>query len=148
MSQVITRRVRFSRRTILQGLTAAGSRIMVGLPPLVSMFNAHGTAYAAAPAARATESPIESRFVLWFNGNGIPERYWIPSEAGRDYEMTPCLSPLAAFRSDIHVLSGLDNAAAKGAGNGHTNSMSGLMTCTTFTGRGPHGPSIDQVIAS
>jgi hypothetical protein len=39
-------------------------------------------------------------------------------------------------------------AAAKGMGNGHTNSMSGLMTCTMFTGRGPSGPSIDQVIAS
>ena len=26
------------------------------------------------------EKPIESRFVLWFNGNGIPERYWIPSK--------------------------------------------------------------------
>ena len=33
-------------------------------------------------------------------------------------------------------------------GNGHTNSMSGLMTGTPFTGRGPSGPSIDQVIAS
>jgi hypothetical protein len=46
------------------------------------------------------------------------------------------------------VLSGVDNAAAKGMGNGHTNSMSGLMTCTQFTGRGPSGPSIDQVIAA
>ena len=27
--------------------------------------------------------------------------------------MTPCLSPLAPFRNDIHVLSGVDNAAAK-----------------------------------
>ena len=33
-------------------------------------------------------------------------------------------------------------------GNGHTNSMSGLMTGTQFTGRGPSGPSIDQVIAA
>jgi hypothetical protein len=131
----------------LKGLTAAGSRIVVGLPPLVSMFNSHGTAYAAAPPARAGEKAIESRFVLWFNGNGIPERYWIPSESGPHFEMTPCLSPLAPFRGDIHVLSGLDNAAATGAGNGHTNSMSGLMTGTHFTGRGPGGPSIDQVIA-
>ena len=86
--------------------------------------------------------------MLWFNGNGIPERYWIPSEDGADYSMTPCLSPLAPFRDDIHVLSGVDNAAAKGMGNGHTNSMSGLMTGTPFTGRGPSGPSIDQVIAA
>jgi hypothetical protein len=152
MSQVITNRVRTSRRSLLKGITAAGAQIVVGLPPLVSMFNSTGTAYAAAPAAAATakaaEKPIETRFVLWFNGNGIPERYWIPSEEGADYQMTPCLSPLAAWRKDVHVLSGVDNAAAGGKGNGHTNSMSGLMTGTDFTGRGPSGPSIDQMIAA
>ncbi len=141
MPHVITNRVRISRRALLQGLTAAGSPVIVGLPPLVSMFNSHGTAYAAAA------KPIETRFVLWFNGNGIPERYWIPAEEGTEYRMTPCLSPLAQFRNDFHVLSGVDNAAAAGQGNGHTNSMSGLMTGTQFTGRGPSGPSVDQVIA-
>ena len=146
MSQVITNRVRLSRRSLLKGLTAAGSPVVVGLPPLVAMFNSNGTAYAAGPAG--LEKPIESRFVLWFNGNGITERFWIPSEEGTDYAMTPCLSPLAPFRNDFHVLSGVDNAAAKGMGNGHTNSMSGLMTGTHFTGRGPSGPSIDQVIAA
>src|SRR5205814_3481253 len=107
MSSVITKRTKISRRTLLKGLTAAGSPILVGLPPLVSMFNSHGTAYAA-----ANEAPkaIETRFVLWFNGNGIPERYWIPAEEGTDYRMTPCLSPLAPFRRDVHVLSGVDNA--------------------------------------
>ena len=137
MSQVITKRVRLSRRSLLKGLTASGAPILVGLPPLVSMFNSLGTAYAAAPPAEGLEKPIENRFVLWFNGNGIPERYWIPSEEGPDYRMTPCLSPLAPFRADIHVLSGVDNAAAGGMGNGHTNSMSGLMTGTHHTGRGP-----------
>ena len=141
MSQVITKRARISRRTLLKGVTAAGSRIAVGLPPLTAMFNSLGTAYAAEPATVKPEAAIESRFVLWFNGNGIPERYWIPSEEGADYRMTPCLSPLAPFRDDFHVLSGVDNAASKGNGNGHTNSMSGLMTCTTFTGRGPSGAS-------
>jgi hypothetical protein len=146
LSQIITNRVRISRRSLLKGLTASGAPIVVGLPPLVSMFNSVGTAYAA-PADKASKA-IESRFVLWFNGNGIPERYWIPSEQGSDYRITPCLSPLAPFRKDIHVLSGVDNAAASGMGNGHTNSMSGLMTGTDFTGRGPSGPSVDQVIAA
>src|ERR1044071_8988095 len=144
MSQVITNRVRLSRRALLKGLTTAGAPIVVGLPPLVSMFNSVGTAY----AADGVEKPIESRFVVWCNGNGIPERYWIPSEEGANYSMTPCLSPMAPFRSDVHVLSGVDNAAAGGMGNGHTNSMSGLMTGTPFTGRGPSGASIDQVIAA
>ena len=130
----------------MKGLTASGAPVVVGLPPLVSMFNSVGTAYAA--PATGSVKPIESRFVLWFNGNGIPERYWIPSEEGSAYRITPCLSPLAPFRKDIHVLSGVDNAAASGMGNGHTNSMSGLMTGTNFTGRGPSGPSVDQVIAA
>ena len=150
MSQIITSRVRTSRRALLKGITAAGARIVVGIPPLVSMFNSAGTAYAqSSPAsAKLVEKPIETRFVLWFNGNGIPERYWIPTEVGSDYELTPCLAPLAAWRKDVHVLSGVDNAAASGKGNGHTNSMSGLMTGLDFTGRGPSGPSIDQIIAA
>ncbi|MGH9854344.1 MAG: DUF1552 domain-containing protein, partial [Blastocatellia bacterium] len=141
MSHVIAKRIRLSRRIFLKGFTLAGAQACIGLPPLASMFNAHGTAY--------HESLIESRFVLWFNGNGIPERYWIPAETGSDYRMTPCLQPLAPFRRDIHVISGLDNAAAAmpGPGNGHHKSMSALMSCTSFTGRGTAGPSIDQAIA-
>jgi hypothetical protein len=151
MSQVITKRSRISRRRLLRGLTLTGGA-WVGLPPLVAMFNSAGTAYAAEPAlsSRVAEAPIESRFVLWFNGNGIPERFWIPAETGANYSLTPCLAPLAPFRDDIHVITGLDNFAAglPGPGNGHHNSMSGLMTCTRFTGRGAGGPSIDQAIAT
>jgi Protein of unknown function (DUF1552) len=141
---VITKRSRISRRKLLQGF--------LGLPPLAAMFNSSGTAYAAerTAAGKVAEAPIESRFVLWFNGNGIPERYWIPAETGANYRMTPCLSPLAPFRNDIHIITGLDNFAAglPGPGNGHHNSMSGLMTCTRFTGRGAGGASIDQTIAA
>jgi len=152
MSHVITKRTTLSRRRLLKGLTASGTSIWVGLPPLVAMFNSTGTAYAAETtnAGRLADAAIENRFVLWFNGNGIPERYWIPAETGAQYRMTPCLAPLAPFRNDIHVLSGLDNQAAgmPGPGNGHHNSMSGLMSCTPFTGRGAGGPSIDQAIAA
>src|SRR5207253_5474461 len=116
VSQVIVKRSRVSRRRFLKGLSLAGGVVQVGLPPLISMFNGTGTAYAAEGAAK----PIESRFVFWFNGNGIPERYWIPNETGEDFRLTPCLNPLAPFRNDIHVLSGLDNHAATAGvpGNG------------------------------
>src|SRR5215467_8930379 len=146
MSQVIVKRFRVSRRKFLKGLTLAGGAVQVGLPPLISMFNSTGTAYASNGVAK----PIESRFVFWFNGNGIPERYWIPTETGADFHLTPCLSPLAPFRNDIHVLSGLDNQAAtmSGPGNGHHKAISGVTTCTPFTGHGAGGPSIDQAIAA
>jgi hypothetical protein len=148
MAFPLSKRSGLSRRFFLKGLTLAQSRILVGLPPLVSMFNSSGTAYAATGARVNTDTPIPNRFVLWFNGNGIPERYWIPTESGPDYEITSCLAPLARLRSDTHVITGLDNpAAAVSSGGTHPASMSGLMTGMPFTGRGAGGPSIDQIIA-
>jgi len=140
-----------SRRTFLGGTTLSGAAIRLGLPPLEAMFNSSGTAYAASNAAgRLTENPIEPRFLVWFNGNGIPERYWIPTETGIGFRLTPCLAPLGPFRDDIHVFSGLDNDIARvpGPGNDHHRSMSGLMTGVPFTGRGAGGASIDQAIAA
>ena len=115
MSQVITKRVRLSRRAIVERTDCrrladsrracrrwfrCSIRAAPRMPP-------------DTPPARRREKAIESRFVLWFNGNGIPERYWIPStKRAPTIAMTPCLSPLAPFRNDFHVLSGLDNAAA------------------------------------
>src|SRR5215813_12302698 len=150
MSQLITKRSRLSRRIFLRGLTFSQASVIVCVPPLVSMFNSAGTAYAAAPGA-AIEQPaaIEKRFVHWFNGNGIPERYWIPTRTGADFDITPCLTPIARLRDDVLVLSGLDNAAVGGlGGDGHASSMSALMTCTRYTGRGPGGPSLDQYLAA
>ena len=140
-------RHQLSRRTFLKGLGLSGATISIGLPAFEAMFNSNGTAYAA--AGGLASEPIESRFVLWFNGNGVIEKYWIPRQDGENYEITPCLQPLARFRQDIHVLSGADNAAARspGPGNGHHKSMSGLVSCEGFTGRGAGGPSIDQAIA-
>jgi hypothetical protein len=69
-----------SRRRFLRNLSMTGAAIRVGLPPLAAMFNMNGTAYAA---AAQTAQPIQPRFLSWFNGNGIPERYWIPREFGR-----------------------------------------------------------------
>ncbi|MCC6589181.1 MAG: DUF1552 domain-containing protein [Bryobacterales bacterium] len=134
-----------TRRRLLKGITLSGSLVRLGLPPLDAMFNPHGTAYAAAAAQKP-----ETRFILWFNGNGIPERYWIPARTGENFDLPPCLAPLGPFRHDIHVVSGLDNPAARmaGPGNDHHRSMSGLMTGTPFSGRGAGGPSIDQVLAS
>src|SRR6266700_3111233 len=135
-----------SRRTLLRGMGLSGAMIRIGVPALECMFNPNGSAYAA--PSKVASSEIETRFVLWFNGNGIPEKYWIPGETGPDYDMTPCLNPLARLRDHVHIVSGLDNSAiVNTAFDGHSTAMSGLMTCTRFSGRGPSGPSIDQVVA-
>lgn len=136
-----------SRRRFLRNMSMTGAAIRVGLPPLAAMFNANGTAYAATPDASAAS--VQPRFVFWFNGNGIPERYWIPREDGADYDLTPCLAPLELVREDVHVISGIDNPNARvtAPGNTHHKSMSALVSGTPYTGRGAGGPSIDQVIA-
>src|SRR4029453_255228 len=72
-----------SRRRFLRNMSMTGAVIRVGLPPLAVMFNSNGTAYAA-----AADAAVQPRFVFWFNGNGIPERYWIPREVGSAYELT------------------------------------------------------------
>jgi len=85
---------RIPRRTLLRGLGA-----VLGLPPLEAMFNPNGTAYAFGPA-----KTIPKRFVFWFNGNGIPEKYWVPRETGADFALPSCLQPLAPFRNDVHII--------------------------------------------
>jgi len=136
-----------SRRTLLRGMGLSGALIRIGVPALECMFNPSGSAYAA--TSKAASSEIENRFVFWFNGNGIPEKYWIPRETGPDFEFTACLNPLAPFRKDIHIITGLDNPAARlpGPGNSHYPSMSALLSGKVYTGRGAGGPSIDQMIA-
>src|SRR5260370_36125769 len=107
-----------SRRTFLRGIGVAGSLVRVGLPPLAAMFNSNGTAYAGTKnAAKA----LDSRFVIWFNGNGKPEKYWIPSEPGAQFEVTPCTSPLAPYRKDVQVTTGRASPAPRlpGPWNSH-----------------------------
>jgi hypothetical protein len=145
MSQIITKRPRLSRRIFLKGLTAAHVPVIAGIPPLISMFNSTGTAYAAdSPPLAGEANTIQKRFVIWFNGNGIPERYWIPSSTGTNYDVTPCLTPIGRLKDDVLVLSGLDNTYG---GNGHPQSLCALMTCTRLSSTGPSAPSLDQVLA-
>ena len=131
-----------SRRLFLSGLSAVGSAVRLGLPPLAAMCNSNGTAYAA-------HQPFPTRFVFWFNGNGIPEKYWVPRETGSSFSLPSCLQPLAPFRDDIHIVTGLDSPAARlpGPGNSHYPSMSALLSGKVYTGRGAGGPSFDQLIA-
>ena len=84
-----------SRRTVLRGVGAT-----VALPFLDAM--APGVSALASKAARPR------RFQAIFVPNGMAMEHWSPAAAGRDFELTPILQPLAAFRDQLLVFSGLN----------------------------------------
>src|SRR5258706_555745 len=84
-----------SRRTALRGLGAT-----VALPFLEAMlpaFSLKGLA-AAKPA---------HRFQAFYVPNGMAMEYWLPKTAGPSFELSPILEPLAAYRDQMLVLSGI-----------------------------------------
>ena len=80
-----------SRRTVLRGMGAA-----VALPFLDAMV----------PAAKAAAKPV-NRFLTFYVPNGMAMEYWSPKGEGTAYELSPILEPLAPFRDQMLVLSGL-----------------------------------------
>ena len=92
MSQVITKRVGLSRSGFL-GLTVPGSAIAVGIPPLVSMFNSTGTAYAPTPCPG--EQPIEKPLCSLVQRQRHPGALLDSRRNRKDHRMTPCLTPIA-----------------------------------------------------
>src|SRR5688572_32835877 len=86
------------RRTVLRGLGAT-----LALPMLDAMVPAFGR------GARAATKPVH-RFQAFYVPNGMAMQYWLPKTEGRGFEMTPILEPLAAFREQMLVLSGLNSS--------------------------------------
>jgi hypothetical protein len=122
------------RRVFLQGLGTT-----MALPLLESMIPAFAPkGYAAA------QSPTRVGFLYMPNGRILKQ--WIPTTEGAGYELTPSLQPLAAFRDDFLVLSGLSIRAAYPEG-GHARSCAAFLTGIAPQDDGKLGMSADQVIA-
>ena len=63
---------------------------------------------AMVPAALATQAARPaSRFLAFYVPNGMAMQYWSPETEGRDFELTPILEPLAPFKDQMLVLSGI-----------------------------------------
>ena len=84
------------RRTVLRGLGAT-----VALPLLDAMHPAFTLRGRAAPG------PV-ARFQAFYVPNGMAIPYWKPKGEGTGYELSPILGPLAAFKDQMIVLSGLN----------------------------------------
>ncbi|MBI2189467.1 MAG: DUF1552 domain-containing protein [Acidobacteria bacterium] len=121
------------RRTVLRGLGAT-----LSLPLLDAMFPA---------GARAQARRTVHRFQTFYVPNGMAMEYWLPKEAGRDFALTPILEPLAPYRSQVTVLSGL-----KANWNYiHAGASGSFLTGTTRGGRTEveiiADVSMDQILA-
>ncbi|HEY6341821.1 MAG TPA: DUF1552 domain-containing protein [Bryobacteraceae bacterium] len=91
------------RRMFLKGVGTA-----VALPMLDAMV----------PALRAKTAPPTPRLGFVYISNGVIQEQWNPEMAGRDFELTPILKPLAPVRAQINVLSGLAHLQADTFGDG------------------------------
>ena len=83
------------RRTVLRGLGAT-----VALPFLDAMIPSFS------PRARAAVKPAH-RFQAFYVPNGMAMEYWTPKGEGGDLEISPILEPLAPYRNQMLLLSGI-----------------------------------------
>src|SRR5262245_17781478 len=108
-----------SRRTVLRGLG-----VSLALPLLDSMLPSSLLA-AAGPA----KPPRRMAFL--YVPNGIHMADWKPKAEGANFEFPKTLEPLAPFRDQVMVLTGLtaDKARPNGDGPGdHARAMSAFLT--------------------
>lgn len=89
-----------SRRTFLR---AAG--VAVAAPVLDGLLPRSG---------RAADSTVKRRMVAINIGLGLHTPNLFPKEAGRDYQLTPYLEPLAELRRDFTVISGSSHPGVDG----------------------------------
>lgn len=116
---------RLSRRTLLKGLG-----VSMALPWLEAMRPLHSLAGVTPVAGAASKPPV--RFAALYMANGALMEQWTPTEEGRDFELTPTLSPLAGLKDDVLVLSNLWHRAAN-TGDGHYVKTGAWLTGTTIT---------------
>ena len=79
------------RRTILRGLGTT-----LSLPFLEAML----------PPLRAATTPVR-RFQAFYTPNGMAMEYWTPKGAGEALELAPIMQPLAPFKDQMLVFSGI-----------------------------------------
>jgi len=124
------------RRTFLRGVGAT-----VALPMLDAMTPA---------LAKGMEAP--RRYSLVYAPNGMNMEYWTPAATGNAFEVTPILKPLAAYRDQMLVISGLNNSAGdalpgEGESAPHERAGGVYLTGVHPLREGNTGTSIDQIIA-
>ncbi|MCI0624453.1 MAG: DUF1552 domain-containing protein [Acidobacteria bacterium] len=130
------------RRTFLRGIGTT-----IALPLLDAMAPAFSK-------AKEIKSLSPCRMAFAYVPNGMIMENWIPALEGSDFEIPPTLQPLAAYRDDWMVLSGLTHNNGRSLGDGpgdHARSCASYLT-GVHPKKTPgadirNGISVDQVAA-
>ena len=127
------------RRTFLRGVGAT-----IALPLLDGMIPAFAS-------ARQTGAKAPIRLSTVFVPNGRIMAKWTPATVGTGFEITPTLAPLAPFRDQMTVLTGLNIKAADPVGNEpggvHARPCASFLTGIHPKPGGAVGVSMDQLVA-
>ena len=91
-----------SRRAVLRGLG-----VTVALPLLDAMIPARTA------LAHTAGKPMPKLAFVYFPHGAIMNR-WTPAAEGKNFELSPLLAPLAPFKNQVTVVSGLENKHASG----------------------------------
>jgi hypothetical protein len=135
-----TRAVPLSRRAVLHGLGG-----LVALPLLEAMGGkALTSAFAAAATPRRTDPP---RLACFYIPGGIERKNWFPTATGRDFALSPSLSPLAGHRDSVSVLTGLSHIEGRITGHVHPYNFLTGHNINLTPGAITNTVSMDQVAA-
>ena len=122
------------RRTVLRGLGAT-----LALPLLDAMHPGF--------SLRAVAATQPARFQAFYVPNGMAMEYWSPKGEGTAFELSPILEPLAPFRDQMIVLSGVE----ANWNYIHAGASGSFLTGTTRGGRNETeiiaDVSMDQLLA-
>ena len=132
---IITKKA-IPRRTVLRGLGAT-----VALPLL------DGMVPALSALSKTAAKPVV-RFGAVYVPNGMVMENWTPAVEGNKFALTPILQPLAPFRDQLLVLSGLNSTPPPGINGGtHSRASTKFLTAEHPGAWNPRAISMDQLAA-
>src|SRR5688500_8608241 len=111
---MVIKKISLPRRTFLRGMGAT-----LALPLLDAMVPA------LSAQSKTAANPVRRLGIVYVpNGQAMP--YWTPKGEGTAFELSPTLQPLAKFREQMLVVSGLQGPPGADHAGGSTGFLTGL----------------------